>query len=240
MVDITEYEKRGDLAAPFELTKQAEKAQREAEHIREAVRCDLPPLAWEQYIAGEPCPGCGRPYRDEVPWVPKGTMNSTDEDRARYEAEEARYRLNHPECCSHRHSVEGSLTKHCGRCCPPPPLSPEQRETISKAFSTRTPPQQLMKWRLRLFCGHVVERTAHYKHKTLHNAFMSGDSCPECGLDPAVIVDGEAVGLLEQPAGAQRHEPSTGEATRARKPTKADLEARVRELEGEVARLQED
>lgn len=140
MVEIAEYEKRGDLAAPFQLSKQAEKKQREAERIREAVRCDLPPLAWEQYIAGEPCPGCGRPYRDAEPWEVRGTMNLTDEERTRYDAEQARFKQAHSECHSHRHSVEGSLTLHCGKCCPAPPLSPEQRETIGKVFSTRTPP----------------------------------------------------------------------------------------------------
>lgn len=237
MVEIAEYEKRGDLAAPFQLSKQAEKKQREAERIREAVRCDLPPLAWEQYIAGEPCPGCGRPYRDAEPWEVRGTMNLTDEERTRYDAEQARFKQAHSECHSHRHSVEGSLTLHCGKCCPAPPLSPEQRETIGKVFSTRTPPQQLMKWRLRLFCGHVAEETAHYTHKTLHGAFTGSTACPECGLDPATVVDGEAVGLVEEPAAARVAGGSASAATRAGKPTKAELGAKVQELEAEVARL---
>lgn len=240
MAQIAEYEKRGNLPAPFELTKQAEKAQRDAERIRDATRCEEPTLTWEQYVAGEPCPGCSLPYRDDEPWESKGTMNFTEKERARYEAEEARYRLDHPECRSHRHSVSGSLTLHCGKCCPPPPMSPEQRETLGRLLSSRTPPQQLMKWRLRLYCGHVVERAAHYTHKSIHAAFTGGRSCPECGLDPAVIVDGEAVGLLQQPACAQGREPSTGEATRARKPTKAELEARVRELEAGISRLRGD
>lgn len=59
MVEIAEYEKRGDLAAPFKLTKQAEKAQREAERIRDSVRCDVLALTWEQYVGGEPCPDAG-------------------------------------------------------------------------------------------------------------------------------------------------------------------------------------
>lgn len=119
-------------------------------------------------------------------------------------------------------------------------MSPKQRETLGRLLSNRTPPHELMKWRLRLYCSHVVERTAHYTHKSIHAAFTGGLSCPECGLDPAVIVDGEAIGLLEHPARAQAPESLTGEPTRAHKPTKAELEARVRELEAEVARLQGD
>ena len=100
MVEIAGYEKRGDLAAPFKLTEQAEKAQREAERMRDSVRCDVPALTWEKYVGGEPCPGCGRPYRDGEHWESKGTMYFTDEERARYETEEARYRRDHPECGS--------------------------------------------------------------------------------------------------------------------------------------------
>src|SRR3954454_19776814 len=59
MVDLTEYERRGDFNAPFESTKKHERVQKESERIREAVRCDVAPLAWEAYVAGEPCPSCG-------------------------------------------------------------------------------------------------------------------------------------------------------------------------------------
>ncbi|WP_346007521.1 hypothetical protein [Janibacter terrae] len=127
-------------------------------------------------------------------------MHITDEERARRESEDAAFALCHPDCHAMRHSVSGSLTFHCGRCCPPPPMSRSQRDEIARLFSHRTPPEQLMRWRLRLYCGHVVERTAHYMHKTIHNAFTGSTSCSECGLDPATVVDGEAVGLLHDGA----------------------------------------
>lgn len=237
MVEITEYERRGDLDAPFELTKAAERAQRQSEQIRDAVRCDVPMLTWEQYAAREPCPGCGRPYQDAEHWESKGTMHFSDEERVRYDAEEARYKRDHPACGSHRHSVSGSLTTHCGKCCPPPPMSPGQRESIVRLLGRPTPPHELMRWRLRLYCGHVVERTAHYTHKTLHAAFMSARACPECGLDPATIVDGEAIGLKGEWPNAPGPAPSVARAQRSGKSTKAELEARVRELEEEVLRL---
>lgn len=237
MVDVTDYERRGDLATPFELTKAAERAQKQGEQIRDAVRCDVPMLTWEQYAAGEPCPGCGRPYRDAEHWESNGTMHFTDEERARYDAEQERYKRDHPACGSHRHSVSGSLTTHCGKCCPPPPMSPSQRDTIARLLSRPTPPHELMRWRLRLYCGHVVERTSHYTHKTLYAAFMSARACPECGLDPATIVDGEAIGLEAERPSARRSAAPATETRRSGKPTKAELEARVRELETEVQRL---
>ena len=39
MFDLTEYERRGDLEAPFELTKKHERAQQQSERIQDAVTC---------------------------------------------------------------------------------------------------------------------------------------------------------------------------------------------------------
>lgn len=233
MVDLAEYERIGDLDTPFELTKKHERAQKQSEHIRDAVRCETPPLTWEDYVAGEPCSGCGRPYRDRERWEFRGTIHMTHEERERYDAEEARYKEAHGSCGSHRHSVSGSLTMHCGKCCPAPPLSPAQIERIGRILGAPKQPHELMRWRLRLYCGHVIEKQAHYTHKTLHAAFSGSTTCPECSLDPAIIVDGEALGLAGEPPFA----PRSSRAPTPRKPTKAELEARVRELEAEVERL---
>jgi hypothetical protein len=56
-----------------------------------------------------------------------------------------------------------------------------------------------MRWRLRLFCGHVVERHAHHTHTTVHAAFMGATACPECELDPATIVAADTLGRIAQP-----------------------------------------
>ncbi|GAA0358184.1 hypothetical protein GCM10010151_54840 [Actinoallomurus spadix] len=239
MIDLTEYERRGDFDAPFELTKKHERVQKESECIREAVRCDVAPLTWEAYVAGEPCPGCGLPYRDEEPWDSKGTMYFTEEERVRYDAEEARLKEAHGDCHAMRHSVSGSLTMHCGKCCPSPPLSPRQIEDLGRILGAPKQPHELMRWRLRLYCGHVVEKRSHYTHKTLHSAFTGSTSCPECGLDPATIVDGEAIGLVEEPPGVAKRVPAESPHRPAgtRKPTRAELEAKVRELEAEIERL---
>lgn len=41
--------------------------------------------------------------------------------------------------------------------------------------------QELMVWRLRLYCGHTIERTAHRTHLTVHAAFSGSVRCTECG-----------------------------------------------------------
>lgn len=238
MVDIIEYEQRGDLRAAFERTKKHERDQAQAKQSWESMHCDVERLTWAAFTAGEPCPGCGRPYRDAVPWEFKGTMHLTESERERYDAEQTRYREAHCTCHSMRHSVSGSLTMHCGKCCPPLPLSPKIIEDIGRILGKPKEPHELMVWRLRLFCGHVVERRAHYTHRTVHAAFTGSVSCPECGLNPAVIIDGEAIGLAGEPPSAPRRKttPSSPQV----KPTKAQLAARVRELEAEVERLRRD
>lgn len=93
-------------------------------------------------------------------------MYFTDEERARYE--EA-----HGNCHASRHSVSGSLTMHCSRCRPMPPLSPAKVEEIVRILGRHRPipPHGLMRWRVRLYCGHVVEKRSHFKNTTLHSAF---------------------------------------------------------------------
>jgi hypothetical protein len=84
-----------------------------------------------------------------------------------------------------------------------------------------------------------VEKTSHFTNKTPDVAFQLSASCDQCGLDPATIVDAEAIGLVEQPPEAPKavHAPPTGRSTVPRKPTRAELETKVRELEAELKRL---
>jgi len=231
MADMQEYQRLGDLDAPFGLTAKHKRLQQDQERMHEALRCDVSSLTYEQYQAGSPCPGCGRPYHDAEPWEFRGLIHMTPEERDRYDAERDQFTSIHHDCGSYRHSVAGSLTMHCGRCCPSPPMSPSKAAEIRSLLTREpTPPHQLMRWRLRLYCGHVAESAAHYTHKTLHGAFIGTIACPECGLDPATIVDGVAIGLAGEP-------PTPVAPIAPAKPPRAALEARVRELEAEVDRL---
>jgi hypothetical protein len=146
MASLADYERRGQLDAPFELTRKHHQAQRECERIRDAVRCDVARLTCEPYVAGEPCPGCGVPYRDDEPWESKGTMHFTEEERARYDAEEVRFKALPGDCHAIRHRVSGSLTTHCGNCCPSPPLSPHQIENLARLLGPPKQPHELMGW----------------------------------------------------------------------------------------------
>ena len=80
-----------------------------------------------------------------------------------------------------------------------PPLSPGQVNRIAAIlFGSKRDRRDLMTWRLRLICGHVVERTAHAAHTTIAGAFGSSVySCHECGLSPSVIVAGRALNCGE-------------------------------------------
>ena len=234
VADLDAYERLGDLDAPFAVSIKDERRQRDRQRLRDSMHCEVAPLTYEQYRTGQPCPGCGRPYVDAQPFEPKGTMFFSDSERARYDAEEARFKEAHPSCGSHRHGVSGSLTKHCGKCCPPPPLSPARLDQLASLLRTPTPDHELMEWQLRLYCGHTVERRAHASHKTVHAAFTGSTSCVECGCDPAIIIDARALGQAASPPGLN----ARPTATAVRKPTRAALEKRIAELEAEVAHLQ--
>lgn len=71
---------------------------------------------------------------------------------------------------------------------------------IGRALSARTSVAQLMTWRLRLYCDHVVKRVAHNTPRSVRGAYTGALFCAECGLDPATIVDAEAIDLLHDGA----------------------------------------
>ncbi|MDH6579384.1 hypothetical protein [Kitasatospora sp. MAP5-34] len=90
-------------------------------------------LSWEEYAAGAPCRGCGQPLltAQEAPeWHSKGTMYYTEDEQAEAAAYEAEFRARHPLCHAFRWTLAGRLGEHCMRCCPPPPLSPEQMMAV--------------------------------------------------------------------------------------------------------------
>ncbi len=90
-------------------------------------------LSWEEYAAGAPCRGCGQPLltAQEAPeWHTKGTMYYTEDEQAEAAAYEAEFRARHPLCHAFRWTLAGRLGEHCMRCCPPPPLSPEQMMAV--------------------------------------------------------------------------------------------------------------
>jgi len=103
------------------------------------------------------------------------------------------------------------------------------REVWRKHLSVPTPPSQMMRWRVRLYCGHIVETRRHcsMEQPTMHGS--SSMVCTECGKKPAHIVAYEPLGFLDQ-----RPVPPAPAAP-PRRPTRAQLERRIAELEAQLA-----
>lgn len=78
----------------------------------------------------------------------------------------------------------------------PPGIAANALEVLTMiGQAPKTPDHQLVRWRLRLYCGHVVERSAHRDQRTVASAFTAS-RCGKCGLDPATIVAARASGLV--------------------------------------------
>lgn len=203
-----DYEVRGDPDAPYTPTKSDVRAQKQAEAIRDAVKRSH----FHEITRGESV-GC---Y----------SSHSHDQDDPGHV---------HPGRRAFPARADGGYDEGSGPSLgtdPPPPVAANLVRVLEMVASwPPTPDHQLMRWRLRLFCGHVVERTAHVESKTPHAAFMSGCVCPECGLDPATIVAARPLGTAASPP----EPPTPPKPTPARMRT---LERQLASAQADVARLQ--
>lgn len=158
-------------------------------------------LTREEAAAGEPCRGCGLAVIDNLgSWPP--LMHLADDERRDRDAAEARYRELHPDCHSHRWSMEGSRAAHCGLCCPPLPLSPSQIENISRILNSATRREtELDVWALTLTCGHRAERSVHH---TQRSWVGSTTTCPECVVTRGILTSERIVEAADRQAEAKR------------------------------------
>ncbi|MFD8283467.1 hypothetical protein ACFV47_30450 [Streptomyces solisilvae] len=58
---------------------------------------------------------------------------------------------------------------------------------------------EIMQWRVRLYCGHIIETEAHYSYTDPVSAGAHSKRCPECGEEQSTIVAYEPIGLLAEP-----------------------------------------
>lgn len=158
-------------------------------------------LSREEAAAGEPCRGCGLPVIDNLGDWP-GTMYLTPEQKVEYDADQAKYKEMHPDCDAHRWSMSGSRATHCGYCCPPIPLSPQQYEHISRILtSSPRREEDLDIWERTLTCSHVVKKSVH--HTNQHPSFSTA-WCPECEMTRGVVASTKTVEAAARLAEAKR------------------------------------
>jgi hypothetical protein len=92
-------------------------------------------LSWAELVGGVPCQGCGRPILgDETSQHDRELWADYRERRKPIDEE---FRLRHPDHGSSWTAGGGPI--HCSRCCPPPPLSPEQIAQISRLLNPPAP-----------------------------------------------------------------------------------------------------
>ncbi|MFJ4680710.1 hypothetical protein [Kitasatospora sp. NPDC088783] len=109
-----------------------------------------------------------------------------------------------------------------------------REKALEMMGSFKTSDHQIMRWRVRLYCSHIVETK---RHCSMANPTMHGSSsmrCPDCGKDPSVIVAYEPLGLVVEPPNA-RNAPVP--APKSNRLTRTQLEQRIAALEAENTRL---
>lgn len=121
-----------------------------------------------------------------------------------------------------------------------PEITRRKHEAFRQAWELlqkfKKPEHEIMRWRVRLYCGHITEtrRQREVATPTTHSPYSM--RCPECEKDPSMIVAYEPIGLAaEPPPPPPKAAPPPPPPTR--KPTRAQLERRIAALEEENRHL---
>lgn len=158
-------------------------------------------LTGEQAAAGEPCRGCGLPVIDNLGNWPEG-MCLTPEQKIECDADQAKYKEMHPNCEAHRWSVSASRATHCGYCCPPIPMPPEQYEDITRILlSSPRREEELDLCERTLTCGHDIEQNVHHSNQRLS---FSTAWCADCEMARGVVSSVRTVEAAGRMAEARR------------------------------------
>ncbi|MGY3843965.1 hypothetical protein ACWV2X_01705 [Streptomyces hydrogenans] len=135
-----------------------------------------------------------------------------------------------------RRVAHAQVSKHLDEVYADPELTAAHQEQLRKVWkfmeSAKAAPHDIMRWRVRLYCEHIVTTSRHAENAepTLHGS--SSMKCPECGKDPSAIVAFEPIGLAGEPPRARATTPPA-----QRKPSRVELERRIAQLEEENRRL---
>ena len=140
---------------------------------------------------------------------------------------DSRIERNQQQCRELHEQIEREFREN-----PPGPLPREAIAKLRQLFSVPTPDHELMTWRLRLYCGHVIEATANIDNKRFGSPGIGGHRCSECGLENQTTVASNALGTV-----ADLAEKSKGKRTKPAKAVPRSDEQRIAELEAELAEL---
>lgn len=134
-------------------------------------------------------------------------------------------------------SILRQVEEDNAKCRADPAMAERRRQAFEEAGkllqSFKKPDHEIMRWRVRLYCGHITETRRYYQYSspTLHGPWSMG--CPECGKESSEIVAFEPIGL----AGERPPVPEPVSPPPPKRPTRAELERRVALLEKENQRL---
>lgn len=113
-----------------------------------------------------------------------------------------------------------------------PPLTGDVLEKVATLLLQPTPDSQITHWRLRLFCGHIIQARRHYTMTRPTDHGCGSQRCPECGMDPAAIVAYEPLGLAVPTAAPAAPRPRARSSL-----SKAELQAENARLREELRRV---
>ncbi|MBL1118243.1 hypothetical protein JK364_38595 [Streptomyces sp. 110] len=132
--------------------------------------------------------------------------------------------------------VRRQVDEDNAKCLADPAMAERRRQAFEGAWkllqSFKKQDHEIMRWRVRLYCGHIIETETHCSYTDPVSAGASSRRCPECREERSTIVAYEPVGLLAEPP-----EPAPAPPPPPKAPTRAELERRVKELEKENERL---
>ncbi|MFB4193960.1 hypothetical protein [Streptomyces carpaticus] len=126
------------------------------------------------------------------------------------------------------------------RCRADPAMAERRRQAFEEVAnllqSFKKQDHEIVRWRVRLYCGHIIEAEAHYTYSDPVSAGAYSKRCPECVKDGLTIVAFEPIGLRAEPPGPKEAIPPPPPPP-LKKPTRAELAARVTALKKENERL---
>jgi hypothetical protein len=115
----------------------------------------------------------------------------------------------------------------------------EHWERMTDLLGSPAPLWERHRWRLRLYCGHIIETTRLRSSPRPDQSVCDKEHCPECGLDPAVIVTFEPLGPAAHPPPENRSAKPSGptQPPPAHQRSKAELVAENYALRAELEEL---